>query len=298
MRRLLPRGTRIVYASNRRRIKIALLVFATLLANSRSLYASAPLESLDRGLVALTQPDGDVFLSWRLLGTDPRSVTFNVYRQTHGNAVRLNVAPIWNATNYVATADALSDVNTGDEAHVEYFVRAIADGREGVSSKEAIAWAGHLEIPIQLIDGYRPGDASVGDLDGDGQYEIVLHQMSRPRDNSHEGLTGKPILDAYKLDGTHLWRIDLGHNIREGEHYTQFMVFDLDGDGRAEVACKTADGSKDAIGTVIGDATSDFRVRDETDKRFGRVLSGPGIPLDLRRQDRSSFEDSRLLTGS
>ena len=87
-------------------------------------------------------------------------------------------------------------------------------------------------------------DASVGDLDGDGEYEIVVHKVGR-RDNSQDGETTEPIFDAYRLDGTRLWRINLGKNIREGAHYTQFMVYDLDGDGRAEFACKTADGTVD-----------------------------------------------------
>ncbi len=92
------------------------------------------------------------------------------------------------------------------------------------------------------------------------QYDIVLHQAGRGRDNSQARLTTEPpILQAYKLDGTRLWRINLGRNIREGAHYTQFMVFDLDGDGRAEVACKTADGTVDGQGKVIGDAQADHR---------------------------------------
>ncbi|MEZ6138806.1 MAG: rhamnogalacturonan lyase, partial [Pirellulaceae bacterium] len=111
--------------------------------------------------------------------------------------------------------------------------------------------------------------------DGDGQYEIVLHQVKNPKDNSHPGLTGSPILDAYEFDGTHRWRIDLGKNIREGEHYTQFIVYDLDGDGKAEVACKTADGTMDGQGTVIGDAKKDYRNHDENARRFGRILDGP-----------------------
>ena len=99
--------------------------------------------------------------------------------------------------------------------------------------------------------------------------------VSRPRDNSHSGLTGTPILDAYALNGKHLWRIDLGVNIREGEHYTQFIVYDLDGDGRAEVACKTADGTRDGVGKIIGNPDADYRCKGELDKRFGRVLDGP-----------------------
>ncbi len=99
----------------------------------------------------------------------------------------------------------------------------------------------------------------MGDLDGDGRYEIVLHQVGRGRDNSQRGMTTAPVLEAYTLDGDFLWRIDLGRNIREGAHYTQFMVYDLDGDGRAEVACKTADGTVDGQGNVLGDGSADYR---------------------------------------
>jgi rhamnogalacturonan endolyase len=110
-------------------------------------------------------------------------------------------------------------------------------------------------------------------LDGDGQCEIVLHQVGRGRDNSQAGLTTDPILEAYRLDGTFLWRINLGKNIREGAHYTQFMVYDLDGDGRAEVACKTADGTVDGRGTVLGDVRSDYR--SQAGRSLGKVLQGP-----------------------
>jgi rhamnogalacturonan endolyase len=132
-----------------------------------------------------------------------------------------------------------------------------------------------LAIPVEPIEGYAPGDASAADLDGDGRFEIVLHQTSRGRDNSHPGVTGTPVLDAYRLDGTHLWRIDLGVNIREGQHYTQFIAFDLDGDGKAEVACKTADGTRDGTGKIIGDPDADYRTRMPGDRRDGRVLEGP-----------------------
>jgi rhamnogalacturonan endolyase len=110
-------------------------------------------------------------------------------------------------------------------------------------------------------------------LDGDGRYEIVLHQVGRGRDNSQSGVTGEPILEAYRLDGRLLWRINLGRNIREGAHYTQFMVYDLDGDGRAEVACKTADGTVDGAGQTIGDPQADHRSREP--RTLGKVLEGP-----------------------
>ena len=117
---------------------------------------------------------------------------------------------------------------------------------------------GNVEVPAGSPTSaftYSPNDASVGDLDGDGEFEIVVKwDPSNSRDNASAGLSGRQLIDAYKIDGTRLWRIDLGRNIRAGAHYTQFMVYDLDGDGRAEVACKTADGTVDGAGTVIGDA--------------------------------------------
>ncbi|MCA9212660.1 MAG: rhamnogalacturonan lyase [Planctomycetales bacterium] len=225
------------------------------------------LESLDRGLVAARLENGNVFLSWRLLNIDTDATEFNVYRVVDSSKTKVNDAPI-RLTNFVDR-----DADSPDH---QYSVGIVRDGKEVAVSEPVSIWSEQYhEIPIKSLDLYRPGDASVGDLDGDGQYEIVLHQVSRPRDNSHEGLTGTPILDAYTLDGKHLWRIDLGVNIREGEHYTQFMVYDFDGDGRAEIACKTADGTRDADGRIIGDATADYRVKDEQDKRYGRVLDGP-----------------------
>ncbi len=227
------------------------------------------MEFIDRGVVAIKQVDDSVFLSWRWLGNESDETAFNVYRTVSGASVKLNDAPLTDRTNFIVPAGR---TNPNDS----FFVRAVVDGQEQEPSPAVQAWAAdYLEIPIKPITDYRPGDASVADLDGDGEFEIVLHQTSRPRDNSHAGITGQPILDAYKLDGTHLWRIDLGQNIRDGEHYTQFMVYDLDGDGRAEVACKTADGTVDGLGKVIGDPSKDFRVLDEQDRRFGRVLAGP-----------------------
>lgn len=228
------------------------------------------MEDLSRGVVAVRAEDKSVVVSWRLLGTDAEEIAFNVYRQAEGaEAEKINERPIKNSTNLV-------DKTAPADAGLRYFVRPVLDGREQAASKSAGVWEdGYLEIPIQPIEGYRPGDASVGDLDGDGEYEIVLHQASRGRDNSFAGVTGTPVLDAYELDGTHLWRINLGINIREGEHYTQFIVYDLDGDGKAEVACKTADGTRDGKGKVIGDESKDWRTRKEGDSRDGRILEGP-----------------------
>ncbi|MGE4286765.1 MAG: rhamnogalacturonan lyase [Phycisphaerae bacterium] len=227
------------------------------------------MESLTRGTVAVKQAGG-VYIGWRLFGTEPESTAFNVYRiEGDEDAVKVNAEPITDSTNFT---DPLAD--TGKS--LRYFVRAVLDGKEQPAGKAANVWEeNYLEIPIQPIDGYRAGDASVADLDGDGEYEVVLHQISAGRDNSFAGVTGLPILDAYEMDGTLLWRIDLGINIREGEHYTQFIVYDLDGDGCAELACKTADGTKDGVGNIIGDKDKDWRTHAQGSSKDGRILDGP-----------------------
>src|SRR5262245_7203275 len=221
-------------------------------------FAPRQMEALGRGVVAVNQGDGKVFISWRLLGNDPESTAFNIYRATTGaKPEKLNAKPIGDVTFFV---DEKADLTKA----VSYFVRPVINGREREARRAFTLPASapvrqYLSVPLQTPPDYTPNDASVGDLDGDGEYEIVLHQAGRGRDNSRAGMTDPPILEAYRLDGRLLWRINLGRNIREGAHYTQFMVYDLDGDGRAEVACKTADGTVDGKGNVIGDANADWR---------------------------------------
>jgi rhamnogalacturonan endolyase len=216
------------------------------------------MEKLGRGVVAVHYQQGKIFVGWRLLATDPEDIAFNVYRKSANlAAVKLNSIPIVSATSLVDDQADLSKDNS-------YFVKPVLKGREQPASnafklRSSPPVRQYLSVPLQTPDGYTPNDISPGDLDGDGEYELVVHQVGRGRDNSQPGLTTEPILEAYKLDGTRLWRINLGRNIREGAHYTQFMVYDLDGDGKAEVACKTADGTIDGKGKVIGDAKADYR---------------------------------------
>ena len=240
------------------------IVVALLLAALGAAHAQRQMETLGRGVVALADTDGKVFVSWRLLGTDAEGVAFNVYRATDGGeSVKLNAEPLRDATCFADTEASADKAN-------EWFVRTV-EGKESTRfSRKANAPAvPYLSIPLQTPPGYTPNDISPGDLDGDGEYEIVLHQAARGRDNSRAGQTEPPILEAYKLDGTLLWRINLGRNIREGAHYTQFMIYDFDGDGRAEVACKTADGTIDGAGKVIGDANANHR------NPRGYILDGP-----------------------
>ncbi|MBO2010466.1 T9SS type A sorting domain-containing protein [Hymenobacter negativus] len=234
--------------------------------------AQRRMEKLNRSVVALRSSASTVFVSWRLFGTDPAGVSFNVYR----GSTLVNATPITGATNLVD--------NTAIDA--TYTVRPVLNGVEQPASAAASVWTDKfLRIPIQQPAGgttpdgvaytYSANDASVGDVDGDGEYEIILKwDPSNSKDNSQAGYTGNVYLDCYRLNGTRLWRIDLGRNIRAGAHYTQFMVYDFDSDGKAEVACKTADGTVDGVGTVIGDATADYRVT-TAGSSLGYVLSGP-----------------------
>jgi rhamnogalacturonan endolyase len=112
-------------------------------------------------------------------------------------------------------------------------------------------------------------------MDGDGQYEIIVKwDPSNSKDNSQDGITDNVILDCYKLDGTKLWRIDLGQNIRAGAHYTQFMVYDFDGDGMAEMMCKTAPGSKDGQGNYVNQAATDDRIKAADNTKSWITTSG------------------------
>ncbi len=275
-----------------------LLISAYLLA-SHPAHAQPVMENLARGVVAVRSGEKSAYVGWRLLGTDPANVGFNLYRQAgEGTPAKLNTAPLTRTTDFVDTTLDPAVVN-------RYTVRAVAGGRELQPSVAFVLPANapiqqFLTVPLERPQGgevpgpsgalspytYNANDASVGDLDGDGEYEIVLKwDPSNSRDTASGGVTGPVILDAYRLDGTRLWRIDLGRNIRAGAHYTQFIVYDLDGDGRAEVACKTADGTVDGKGKVLGDGTKDYRsllqptdglhVASASDPRFGKILAGP-----------------------
>ncbi|WP_221774655.1 Ig-like domain-containing protein [Pelagicoccus albus] len=270
------------------------LLFSVLIFAHTTRSAPHQLELLDRGLVALKANENQVYLSWRLLASDSEGTAFNVYRSADGGpAVKLTMEAVSLTTDFVDNAADLSLAN-------EYYVRAVVDGVELAASDTVSIDADaevrqYLSLPLQVPEGgetasgnfeYSANDLSVGDLDGDGAYEVVVKWYpSNAKDNSQSGFTGNTLLDAYTLSGELLWRIDLGVNIRSGSHYTQFMVYDLDGDGKAEIACRTAEGSMDASGAYIaqpenwqGDvALSEIPVDHEADRRNsgGYILEGP-----------------------
>ncbi|MCH7404362.1 rhamnogalacturonan lyase [Belliella aquatica] len=247
----------------KRFISLHIIYFTLLCFPILSFAQQRQMEYLDRGLVAIQSEDG-IFVSWRQLGTEPEDLAFNLYRiENDGDPVKVNSNPISDSNNFLDTsADPIQDNS--------YYVTTLHDGKESKQDEAYSAWdKPYLSIPLRTPEGYHANDASVGDLTGDGKYEIVVHMVGNGKDNSQKGITTDPILQAYTLAGDFLWEINLGKNIREGAHYTQFMVYDLDGDGRAEIACKTADGTTDGQGKVIGDVNADHRNAD------GYILKGP-----------------------
>jgi hypothetical protein len=248
----------------RKGLKATLLAYSMVLGVTQASFAQYQMEKLDRGVVAIRTGNNN-FISWRWLGTED-DITFNLYR---GNT-KLNSAPL-TVTNYT---------DNGAASNASYSVRAIVNGVEQAASKAVTPWAqNYMSIPLQIPPGgttpdggtysYTANDASIADLDGDGTYEIILKwDPTNSKDNSQSGYTGNTYVDAYKLNSTRMWRIDFGINIRSGAHYMDFMVYDFDCDGKAEMMARTADGTKDAKGTRIG-TTSDYR------SSTGYVLSGP-----------------------
>ncbi len=240
-------------------------------------------ETLDRGVVAV-KTDGGVFVSWRSLADDSKSTTFDVYR----DGVKVNAEPIKGGTNIV---------DAEGTATSKYVVKRLDTGE---SSNETLAWGDpYLRIKLDRPEGgtipgnskfttykngvvqnlvvddftYTPNDCSVGDVDGDGEYEIfVKWDPSNSQDNSFKAFTSNVYIDCYKLDGTKLWRVNLGQNIRAGAHYTQFMVYDFDGDGRAELICKTAPGTIDGKGKPV--LMGDDKVTDDYRNSDGIILKG------------------------
>lgn len=256
---------------------IAAALAAPLAAQTPERPGGRQVERLDRALVAVPAADSGVAVTWRLLGTDAKTIRFTLYRD--GKAIaRIG-------------AGQPTSFHDKDGTPAARYALAVDGGAAGAAVR---VWTqGYLPIPLDPPAdrttpegeryGYTANDVSVGDLDGDGRYELIVKWYpSVAKDNAFAGYTGETLIDAYTLEGKKLWRIDLGRNIRSGAHYTQFMVFDLDGDGRAEVAMKTADGTIDGAGKPIGDPSKDWRHGDatvEVGDRTGSTLTSDGRKL-------------------
>lgn len=241
-------------------LTLSLLIGLALGVNAQPNYDFSKLkhEQLNRGVVAIRE-GSKVIVSWRTLGTDKTAEPFHLYR----NGEKLNSAPLTKGGTFYIDEQPLSTDAT-------YEVRG--GGKNGSFTLKSDAPEGYLPVKLQKpADGttpdgktfsYSANDASVADVDGDGQYEIILlWTPSNAHDNAHDGYTGPTLFDCYRLDGTRLWRIDMGINIRSGAHYVPFIAYDLDGDGKAELIVKTSDGTRDGLGHIIGDSLADYRHR-------------------------------------
>ncbi len=235
-----------------------------------------PSEFADRAPVAIPSSTG-MFISWRMLPSDDSYTTFDILRDGKEVKTNLNTVTSYQDTQGKKTSDYQIvtkyrgiPVDTTD--HIKPWQNKylqLALERPGSGSFHGASYS------------YTPSDCSTADVDGDGQYEIIVKwDPSTAKDNSQSGYTGPCILDCYKLDGTKLWRLNLGQNIRTGAHYTQFMVYDFNGDGKAELICKTAPGSKDAEGNYVTAVATETAIKNTDNKKdytngSGYILSGP-----------------------
>ena len=268
----------------------AFLATSVLFGVEPSFGATKQMEKISRGL-AISNVGNGMLVSWRLLGTESPDTEFNLYR----DGVKIASISKTAGTNYLDKSGSIDS---------KYTVTAIVNGKESKAENVAVVLDKtvltngnsfpyktiKLEVPATqtMPDGstctYTPNDMSTADLDGDGEYELILKwDPSNAHDNSQTGYTGTVFIDAYKLNGSRLWRIDLGKNIRAGAHYTQFQAFDYDGDGKAEMIVKTADGTVDGTGKVIGDKSKDYR------SDAGIILDGPEYLTVFRGIDGSAI---------
>jgi rhamnogalacturonan endolyase len=201
-------------------------------------------EKLDRGAVAIRQADRAVYVGWRKLESDPADAAFHVYRRTSGDgaARRLTSEPVRESTDFV-------DRDAPPEGNPHYIVRQIRGNEEGPPSAAVMpsTTAGESYFPIRLQGNYRVHKVAAGDLDGDGRYELISQQPDFNTDPYQAPGYWKKSEDTYKieaysLDGRFLWRHDMGWSIEAGTWYAPYVVYDLDGDGKAEVYCKGGEG--------------------------------------------------------
>ncbi|GAA2215008.1 rhamnogalacturonan lyase [Nonomuraea monospora] len=271
-----------MHVPRRLRAAAAALLFLTAVprpAEAEAAVAARPMESLDRGVVAVRRSSTEVLITWRLLGLDPDGIGFNVYRSTAGGAaVKLNAEVLTGGTNFTDSTADLTRRNS-------YYVRPIINGVWQPASASFLLTANHAVEPVVRVP-LRPGGPIkytwVGDLDGDGAYDYVLDRQTSPQ-----------TIEAYKSDGTFLWSVGMGPNSTDQDnieggsatidvgHWDGATVYDLDGDGRAEVALKVANGVVFGNGaTYTGGQTDTHQAIAILDGRTGAPRATAPVPAD------------------
>lgn len=231
-------------------------------------------EKMGRGLVAFNTADNTTFISWRYFDGE-QDKTFRLYR---------------NGTKMVETKRTCHTLPIESPLTDQYQLEVLnASGAVIETTPVVKPFAQAMKIALTKPDpsvtnnssSYTPNDISIGDADGDGEYELfVKWDPADSQDNSKKGKTSNVIIDCYKMDGTRMWSVNLGPNIRAGAHYTQFLVYDFDGDGKAEMICKTAPWSKDGQGNYVSAVGEDDVIKTTNNSQSyrngnGYVLNGP-----------------------
>ena len=279
---------------------VALSMSVMIHAQPRYDFNKLKTEKLNRGVVAVRQNDGSVAITWRTLKSDRKGEAFDVFRDGH----KLNDQPLTTGGTYFADRQPSSSQKA--------VYKVVGGGLDGEYTYDPASPAGYLSVKLDRPEGgrtpdarrftYSANDASVADVDGDGEYEILLKwDPSNAHDNAHDGFTGNTLFDCYKLDGTRLWRIDMGHNIRSGAHYVPFIFYDLDGDGCAEFIVKTGDGTVDGLGNIIGNPDADYRegARDalENFEKNKEVIEKEEAEMEARRREWAQGQNGQRRPG-
>ena len=264
---------------------VPLLISSSIALVSSTAMAQQTSEHLGRAFHVVSTSNGNL-LTWRTLPTDDtENVSFQLSL----------ISSDGNETTQQIESGSPSCFLDKDK-HDAYRLSVLKDGiiQEDQTSLTTYPEASLRQVKLNRPEGgstasgsftYTPNDCSVGDVDGDGEYEIIVKwDPSNSKDNSQTGYTGNTLFDCYEIIGEEvgkqLWRIDMGKNIRAGAHYTTFLVYDFDGDGKAELVVKTAPGTKDASGAYVSEAGIDNSITGITtnEKDFrnsnGHVIDG------------------------
>jgi len=200
---------------------------------------SPGLEKLDRGVIAITRNDGNVYIGWRLLASDPSNISFDVLRcsEPTGEYEKVNDSPIKDSCNF-------TDTNSGDK-NWYYVIHPVSDEitlSDSIPVKSGAADTDGGCLKIKLRDNYGANKIGIADLDGDGVYDYIIKQPASSIDPGRQRRSrGTYVIEAYNgKTGVFMWSYDLGWNINQGIWFSPVIVYDMDGDGRAEVACKSA----------------------------------------------------------